>query len=381
MNDMSANAGTAIAIPGKADLEAMFRAENGLDPLVAMIEAKVRAHVPDLSTRKGRDEIKSLAYMVARSKTALDDAGKALNEEVRTQINAVDAARRSIREKLDALRDEARKPLDDWEAAEEARVKKLKDRLERVRLAHTMLPEDPTSEQIAALLARVEGIEIDGTWSEFADDAGRYKAQAVTTLQHLRDATAERERQAAELEALRREKAEREEADRLSREAAEEAERVRLEAERAERDRIAAEKAEADRLARVEAEKQEAARIAAEQAEARAKAEAERAAREAAEREAAMARAQAEAEARHKREMEEAKAREEAAAQAERDRIAAEHRAAQMAADRRAADQAHRKRIRDAIAAALASMAGAATPEAIADALMAGKIPHCEVKL
>ena len=66
----------ALALPEGTALVALFKTENGLDPLIERIAAEVRAHVPDLTTAKGRDAIKSLAYKVARSKTMLDDAGK-----------------------------------------------------------------------------------------------------------------------------------------------------------------------------------------------------------------------------------------------------------------------------------------------------------------
>jgi hypothetical protein len=134
MNDLTpSDQSTALAIPAGNDLAVMFRAADGLDPIIARIEAEVRSHVPDLTTAKGRKEIASLAHKVSRSKTALDDAGKALNEEARAQINAVDAERRKVRDRLDALRDEARAPLDKWEADEAARVDALKSRLARLR--------------------------------------------------------------------------------------------------------------------------------------------------------------------------------------------------------------------------------------------------------
>ncbi|WP_277750417.1 hypothetical protein [Croceibacterium ferulae] len=42
-----------------------------------------------MTTAKGRKAIASLAAKVARTKTAIDDAGKKLNEEARAKINAV----------------------------------------------------------------------------------------------------------------------------------------------------------------------------------------------------------------------------------------------------------------------------------------------------
>lgn len=368
MNDLTTpDQSTAVAIPAKAELAAMFRKTDGLDPIIARIEAEVRGHVPDVTTKKGRDAIASLAYKIARSKTALDDAGKALNEEARAQINAVDAERRRVRDRLDKLKDEARAPLTKWEDDEAARVDALKARLARLRDA---APAEETSQAYAALIARVEDAVIDETWQEFITDAAKAKDATLTRLRAAMAVCADRERLEAENERLRAEA-----------EARAEEERQRREAEEAERQRIAAERVEAERQARIEREKQEAAERAAREAEERAKAEAARIQREAEERAEAERRAAAEREAALQRQIEEAKRREEAAAQAERDRIAAEKRAEEEARAKREADEAHRAGIRAAIVEALAAMRGNASPEAIADALMAGKIPHTKVML
>lgn len=370
---------TELTIPQGADLAVLFRQPQGMDAILARIEEQARAQVLDVTTKKGRDAIASLAHKIARSKTALDDAGKALNEDARRQINAVDAERRKVRDRLDALKDEVRAPLTKWEADEAARVDALKARLERLRTAHTMLPDGATSEQISALLARVEATAIDDSWAEFVVDAARFKDQAVATLRVLRDAATTREAEQAELARLRAEAEARAEED-----------RKRAEAEAAERARLQAEQEARERAERIEREKQEAARRAAEEAEARAKAEAERAAHEAAEREAALQRqiaeqaareeqARRDAEIRHAREVAEAKAAAERAAQAERDRIAAEERAKVEAEAKRRADAAHRAKIVGDIADALRTMSGRATPEAIADALFDGRIPHVRV--
>jgi hypothetical protein len=348
--------GTALALPEKSSLEAMFRSDDGLDPLIARMEEQVRAHVPDLTTRKGRDAIKSLAYTVARSKTALDEAGKQLNEEARAQIAVVDAARRKIRERLDALRDEARKPLDEWEAAEAARVDALKARLYRLVSAE---PKDDTSDSIRALIQRVEMTIIDDTWQEYVGDAGKAKDATLARLRAQLAVTEQREAEAAELARLRAEAEARAEED-----------RKRREAEEAEARRIAAEKAEAERLAQIERDKAEAVAKAQKESEERAKAEAERLRKEADEREAE-----------YKRELAAQAARAEAAAQAERDRIAAEQKAEADARAKREADKAHRAKIAGDIADALRAMSGRATPEAIAEALMAGEIPHTKVTL
>ncbi|MBP8062483.1 MAG: hypothetical protein KAY29_01315 [Brevundimonas sp.] len=421
----------ALALPEGTALVALFKTENGLDPLIERIAAEVRAHKPDLTTAKGRDAIKSLAYKVARSKTMLDDAGKLLTDEQRKAISTVDAARRKMREALDALKDEARKPLDDWEAAEATRIQNLKNRLDRLTNA---APAEETEEAFAELIGRFEAVNPeDGTWGEYLMDAVR-----------ARDATLKRLRDAAELSRLRREAAARAEADRIAKERAdaEEAERLEREAEverqrqaeeaEAARQREQAEAAErnrkyrADRLVEYcdelglgriggivqsfgiliyELEKKviedkdacgdhwprvDAARLKAlgevkdAQADAAA-AESEKAQREKDEAAAAAAEKArteaAEREADLQRRLDEQKAETERAAQAERDRLAEQDRAAREAEEKRAADVAHRSRIRKEMIAAIDAFAGAPVGMLIADAILDGKIPHVKAVL
>lgn len=310
---------TALAIPEPASLQVMFQKPDQITAMIERIEAEARAHAPDLSTVKGRKAIASLAYKIAQSKTALDKAGKDLNADLREKINVVDAERRKIRDRFDALKDEIRKPLDDWEAAEEARVDALKARLDRLDGA---TPAEDTSESLKALIARVEATIIDDSWQEYLPHAGKAKDATLIRLRTQLAATEKREAEAAELERLRAEAAAREEADRM-----------RREAEEAEARRIAAEKAEAERQAQIEREKQEAA-------------------------ERAAARAQREAEERA-----EAERKQEAEARAKRE-----------------ADQAHRARIQGEIAGALEAYE-AMGAMGIADAIMGGAIPHVRVML
>jgi hypothetical protein len=343
---------TAIAMIGSTDLAAAFSSRDKIDALISGIEARVRSHTPDVTTKRGRDEIASLAYAVARSKTALDEAGKALNEDARARIAVVDAERRRIRERLDDLKNEARRPLDEWEATESARVQSLRDRLDRLINAQ---PHEDASAAIANLIHRVEAVVIGDDWQEMVAAAAKAKDATLARLRSQFVAAAKREEEQAELARLRTEAAEREAYERARREAEEAALRA-----------AAAERAEAERQAAIVREREDAARKAAEQAEARARAEAEQAAREAAEREARLV-----------REVEKARAAAERAAQAERDRIAAAEAEEKAARAKREADQAHRAKIRAEIAEALMPI----PRDGIVDALMDGRIPHIRVML
>lgn len=355
---MQDTTGSALALPPPQDLVAIFRAGDQMDAIIKRIEDEARSQHHDVKTAKGREAIASLAHKVARSKTALDAAGADLKAEAQKIVTRVDAERRKIRDRLDALKDEIRKPLTEWEQAEKDRVDALAARLQRLMDAATVAP-DATAEGIAAVIKRVEAVALDDAWQEYVAQAGVAKDATLTALRAAHARVETLEAQAAELERLR-----------VQAEAREEDDRKRLEAERVEAERIAQEKAEAERAARIEREKQEAATRAAEEATSRAKAEAEATAKAASEREADL-----------QRQIEDARRATESAAQAERDRAAAQAKAEADAKAKREADAAHRERIKTAIAKALASMAGGATPDAIADAIMAGKIPHVQVML
>lgn len=353
--------GTELSLPPQNDFAAVFKGENALDPIISKLEAAARAEAKshDASTPKGRKALRSLANTVSSKKAELDRQGKALTEEQRKEINAVNAGRKLADDRLSKLRDEIKQPAEEWDANEASRVAAINARLQRLRDAHVEFIDGATSEAILGALARVEALLIDDTWDEFSEEAKLYKSQAIATLSHMADEARKREADAAELAELR---------------AAAEARRSEDEArEAAEAERKAAEMAEAARAAEVEAARQRAAdseRARVEAAE-RAKADAEEAA----------ALREREAEERHARELQEAKAREERAAQAERDRIEAQAKAERDAAERRSKDEAHRSKIKSQIVDALAAMAGKATPEAIAEALMNGKIPHTKVAL
>lgn len=365
---MNAETGTALAIPAGADLAEILRKEDTLDAMLKRIEDEVLSHAPDLTTAKGRGAIKSLAHKVTRTKTAFDSAGKEANAGLRDQINAVDASRRIARERLDALRDKVRAPLDKWEADEEARKAALTERLAAISTAG--LDAASTPEAIAEQIAKIEAIEVGESWQEYREQADHARTVTLTDLRQSHAIAVQRAEEQAELARLRAEAEERRQRDE-----AERLERERFEQERREAEEAARRAAESE--AQAKAEREARALREAEAADRARKEAEERAAKEAEDRER---RAQEELAAERRR-TEEAERRIEEAAQAERRRIADEQRRADEARAKREADAAHRANIAGEIADALRTMAGKATPEAIAEALIAGKIPHTKVYL
>ncbi|WP_316376397.1 coiled-coil domain-containing protein [Enterobacter hormaechei] len=110
---------TDLVVIEKQNAMAIFTTKEQLDPIIEAIEKEARSLVPDVSTRKGRDAIASMAHKVARSKTYIDNAGKDLVAELKALPKQIDESRRIVRERLEALKDEVRRPLTEWEAEQE----------------------------------------------------------------------------------------------------------------------------------------------------------------------------------------------------------------------------------------------------------------------
>ena len=306
---------------------ALFTEGEGVEAMLADIRKQATSLVPDLSTAKGRKEIASIAFSVAKTKTYLDGFGKELTDKYKEIPKRIDANRKLIRDTLDALKDEVRAPLTQYEAAEEARVAALQSRLARLNELGSSASIEIAAADLQVMLQEVEQNALDDSWQELLPQATVAKELATKRLGEALAARQKYEAEQAELEQLRQKQAEQDRIDRerlIAELAAEQARREEENRQRLEREAAQHREQEAQRQAQVAQQAAEQARRDSEAAE--------------------LARQQAEANA--ARQAEEAAAR---AAEQERQRIADEQRqkAAEDAA--RAADMEHRRTINNAI--------------------------------
>lgn len=248
-----------LVVIEKKNAMAVFTNNDQLDPLIELIEKEARSLVPDVTTKKGRDAIASMAHKVARSKTYIDNAGKDLVAELKALPKQIDESRRVVRERLDALKDEVRRPLTEWEAeqerikAEEAMNAMHAEALEmNIKFDQELAAKFEADHEMALLMDK----DIDRERADKAAEAERQRIAREEEIKRQAEEKAKREaeeKHRAEMEASARREAE-------ERAAKERAERERIEAQqRAERDRIAAEqKAEADKQAAIDAERRKA---------------------------------------------------------------------------------------------------------------------------
>jgi hypothetical protein len=317
----------------------VFSTPNGLDSIIDKIEADAKSIDRDISTEAGRDNIRSLAFKLAKSKTFLDKMGKDLTEEQRAQIAVVNAERKRAWERMEALQEEIRKPLTEWENRDKLRIQAHEDALLKIvdnaLFMHGLsgIFYNPDSGTIKYRINKIPEL-MNREWEEFSARAIQKADETRLKLDSLYDDVLKKEADAAELARLR--------AEEEARQRREHDERVAAEATRAAEEK-AARDAEIERQ-RVEKELHDAAD--------RQRQIEEKALRDKADAEAALAAAEkkaaddAAAAAKALKDAQEKAERDKQAALKKQQDDAAAAKAAEDAATRkREADQAHKKKI------------------------------------
>ena len=206
---------------------------GGLDAYLEQIRQAVN-EVPDLSTKKGRDRVASLAAQVSRSKTAIEKPGREYLKRLKEAVRPAEAEIKRFVDACDELRDATRRPLTEWEAEQE-RIK--------------------AEEAMNAMHA--EALEMNIRFDQ--ELAAKFEADHEMALLMNKDFDRDREEQRRQAEQAQRERDER-----LKQEAAEQARRdaeakhkAEIEAERlkAKRAEQARRDAEAKHKAEIEAER------------------------------------------------------------------------------------------------------------------------------
>jgi len=322
---MSESTELVVIEPTKA--RELFTKEKGLEKILADVKANLKLVAPDTSTTKGREQIRSLAFRVTKSKTHIEKMGKEISAELKELPKIVDANRKQAIEFLESLATEVRQPLTDWEAEQE----RLKAE-EEAKAAAIKLAEQVERDHELALLMN----------KEFDREQEEKRIAEAAQIEAERLAKIERERLIAENAA----KQAKEQAEREAKELAERVARDAKEAnEKAERDRIAAQ-------------------VRAEQAEA----------------------AQKAAEARHAAQIEQAKMEAETARlkaiDDEKARVAAEAKRVADEQAKRESDTKHKSKINRAALDSLIAKAGLTDEQAkkVVTAIVKGQIDHVSIQ-
>lgn len=202
---------------------------NSLSRFVEAVRAEVVGEVPDLTTDKGRKRIASLAATVARSKTAVDGVGRAYLKQLKGLPKIIEAELREFEADMNAVRDEVRKPLNDWEAEQEKAKAVVQEAMDELTNYYTLPAEGCDSQAIRFRYAQLQSpaptVEVFGDRLEEAVTKQQY---GLGILSKALDERLQFEKDQEELERLRREAAARAEQDRINEAAAKAVEDERL---------------------------------------------------------------------------------------------------------------------------------------------------------
>lgn len=340
----------------EAVIECLKAGRDATEALDALAETQKTP--VDLSTDKSRKEIASRAYAISKMKTEAEEVGKQLVSGWKQKAKVVDASRATIRTRLDEIRDTIRKPLTDWENAEEERKQSLRTRL--ADLGFDYVNSQTSLKEVSAAIELIEATVIDETWGDYIHEAQIEKDATIKTLNGFYLAAKQREADQAELQKLRAEREERERQD----------EKKRIEQKRI-ADAEAEAKRKADHEAAIETARKEAAKKAEQDALDAAAEEAETARLEAKQREAEL-----------QQQVEDERRRTAEAVAAERTRVEQQQQDEAEAQRKLEADEQHKNQVEDLIYSAIFKITGNQShSHKIVTALMTNLIPHMELKL
>ncbi|RXE54204.1 MULTISPECIES: hypothetical protein [Pseudomonas fluorescens group] len=222
--------------------------QNGLKPFLQMIKDEVSGEVPDLSTLKGRERIASLAFTVSKRKAAVEKPGRDYLRKIKELPKVIEQELKQFVDGANALRDEIRQPLTDWENAEQARKDRHVDNIQAIKDLE-VFGATPTAAALAQTITQLEAIELGDSWEEFLAEAAQAKDRTLSLLRALHADRTKHEAELAEIEKFNAEKLVREQQERDAAIAQAAAEKARREAdERAEAGRVAAARREQELL-------------------------------------------------------------------------------------------------------------------------------------
>lgn len=255
---------------------------GGLNGFLEQIR-ELAKEVPDVTTKKGRDRIGSLARMVGSSKSAIEKPGREYLKRLKEAVKPAEEELRVFTRECDAIRDAILKPRDEWEAEQE-RIN-AEEAMNALHAEALVMNENIDLQRAIQYeadheMALLMNDAFDRKQAEKKAEAERQRIAREEEIKRLAEEKAKREaeeRHCAELEAAARreaeeraakERAERERIEGMQRaerekqaaveaerrKAQEEADRIRREAEQREQARLAEEKRKADEQARREAD-------------------------------------------------------------------------------------------------------------------------------
>jgi hypothetical protein len=182
------NTENQLTLIEKTDLVPFFTKGDSVNETLQKIAKEARAHVPDVSTLKGRNAIKANVTMVTKCKTYLQAQRKNLADEYKAIPKQIDATGRVVTSFMEDLQAEVRQVLTCWEV-DQAAIKAEENRIITVNADHEiaiLMFNDYLREMIAEELkaeaervqAKADQIARDKKIADDAAENARLKSEA-----------------------------------------------------------------------------------------------------------------------------------------------------------------------------------------------------------
>ncbi len=164
-----------------------FSDTKKIDSLIKKVRDEALTVPIDLVTKKGRDLIASEAHKVSKMKTGvIKQMIDPSIEEAKALVKNVNGGKKHFQTEMDDLRLEVRKPLTDWEAAEElkekARIEAIQEKIVGINSIAVFGDIPPGKDEITSLLEAVDAIDCEEGFDEFTQDALQAKSRAKEIL-------------------------------------------------------------------------------------------------------------------------------------------------------------------------------------------------------
>ena len=181
---------TALVAIVKPLLPTILAADQ--NDILGKLREELAGFVPDVSTATGRTEIGSKAKKIGVAKMELVRLAGTLKEDAAKKVKAINAEVKSLEERMDALRDSVLEPLEAFKAREKARV----DSHEAALAAIVEAPEYGQTETAAEIAERLEFLRNypHREWEEFAARANYALKMEIARMSDLFDRAQKRDR-------------------------------------------------------------------------------------------------------------------------------------------------------------------------------------------
>lgn len=174
----------ATSLTGKKAID-FFSDSANVYPLIEQVKQEALSLVPNVQTKKGRDEIGSTALKVSKSRKAIVEAIDKSVADLKAKVQTANEVKKIVVSELNQTREEVLKPRNEWQAEQDRieaeRVAEIKGRIANIE-SIGIYAVDENKEDLAHRIDALEAMDVSEGFSEFTADAATAIASATKSL-------------------------------------------------------------------------------------------------------------------------------------------------------------------------------------------------------